>query len=79
MREVNSPIEALFNGRYRVSGLHRLFQRSLLVQKYLLVWDEIFTATWRARVCLSLEAFISARLKGFQAIGTEVAQAKAKL
>src|SRR5216683_4014011 len=56
VREVNSPIEALFNGRYRGSSLRHRFQRSLLVQKYLLGWDEIFTATWRARVCLSLEA-----------------------
>ena len=38
----------------------RLFQRSVLVQKYLLGWDEIFTAIWRAGGCLSLEAFISA-------------------
>jgi hypothetical protein len=40
----------LVQGGFRDSALRRDFQRSLLVQKYLLGWDEIFTACRRAGV-----------------------------
>jgi hypothetical protein len=50
----------LVQGGFRGSALRRDFQRSLLVQKYLLGWDEIFTACSSAGCGLSLEALISA-------------------